>query len=122
MILSTAVGLYISVKKINTTLPNAMTKYWKYEIKKDLFCQDNGDESDSHQLGVRQILNMGVFFPAKGKRRNFKLGTVGNSLFKKRTKNAVSVDRTRDLQIFSLTLSQLSYPRCWLIMGNLYIY
>ncbi|CAN1306021.1 hypothetical protein LINPERPRIM_LOCUS26696 [Linum perenne] len=24
---------------------------------------------------------------------------------------AVSVDRTRDLQIFSLTLSQLSYPR-----------
>ena len=25
--------------------------------------------------------------------------------------NAVSVDRTRDLQIFSLTLSQLSYPR-----------
>ncbi|KAF7831201.1 hypothetical protein G2W53_013534 [Senna tora] len=26
-------------------------------------------------------------------------------------KNAVSVDRTRDLQIFSLTLSQLSYPR-----------
>jgi hypothetical protein len=27
-------------------------------------------------------------------------------------KNAVSVDRTRDLQIFSLTLSQLSYPRC----------
>jgi hypothetical protein len=62
MILSTAVGLYISVKKINTTLPNAMTKYWKYEIKKDLFCQDNGDESDSHQLGVRQILNMGVFF------------------------------------------------------------
>ena len=28
-----------------------------------------------------------------------------------KTKNAVSVDRTRDLQIFSLTLSQLSYPR-----------
>ncbi len=26
-------------------------------------------------------------------------------------RNAVSVDRTRDLQIFSLTLSQLSYPR-----------
>ncbi|CAN1811921.1 hypothetical protein LINPERHAP1_LOCUS26375 [Linum perenne] len=26
-------------------------------------------------------------------------------------KIAVSVDRTRDLQIFSLTLSQLSYPR-----------
>ena len=25
--------------------------------------------------------------------------------------NAVNVDRTRDLQIFSLTLSQLSYPR-----------
>jgi hypothetical protein len=25
--------------------------------------------------------------------------------------SAVSVDRTRDLQIFSLTLSQLSYPR-----------
>ena len=24
---------------------------------------------------------------------------------------AVNVDRTRDLQIFSLTLSQLSYPR-----------
>jgi hypothetical protein len=67
MILSTAVGLYISVKKINTTLPNAMTKYWKYEIKKDLFCQDNGDESDSHQLGVRQILNMGVFFSCKRK-------------------------------------------------------
>jgi hypothetical protein len=29
----------------------------------------------------------------------------------KNIKNAVSVDRTRDLQIFSLTLSQLSYPR-----------
>ncbi len=28
-----------------------------------------------------------------------------------KTKHAVSVDRTRDLQIFSLTLSQLSYPR-----------
>ena len=27
----------------------------------------------------------------------------------------MSVDRTRDLQIFSLTLSQLSYPRCLLI-------
>jgi hypothetical protein len=26
-------------------------------------------------------------------------------------RHAVSVDRTRDLQIFSLTLSQLSYPR-----------
>jgi hypothetical protein len=29
----------------------------------------------------------------------------------KEIKIAVSVDRTRDLQIFSLTLSQLSYPR-----------
>ncbi len=29
----------------------------------------------------------------------------------KTTELAVSVDRTRDLQIFSLTLSQLSYPR-----------
>jgi hypothetical protein len=29
----------------------------------------------------------------------------------KKPKFAVSVDRTRDLQIFSLTLSQLSYPR-----------
>ncbi len=32
----------------------------------------------------------------------------------KKLKHAVSVDRTRDLQIFSLTLSQLSYPR-WVI-------
>ncbi|CAN1807251.1 hypothetical protein LINPERHAP1_LOCUS24978 [Linum perenne] len=30
---------------------------------------------------------------------------------KQKVLNAVSVDRTRDLQIFSLTLSQLSYPR-----------
>ena len=31
---------------------------------------------------------------------------------------AVSVDRTRDLQIFSLTLSQLSYPRNLLSLLN----
>jgi hypothetical protein len=31
--------------------------------------------------------------------------------FEKNNIFAVSVDRTRDLQIFSLTLSQLSYPR-----------
>jgi hypothetical protein len=30
---------------------------------------------------------------------------------------AVSVDRTRDLQIFSLTLSQLSYPRFVMLNG-----
>ena len=30
---------------------------------------------------------------------------------KDKRESAVSVDRTRDLQIFSLTLSQLSYPR-----------
>ena len=30
---------------------------------------------------------------------------------KEQKEDAVSVDRTRDLQIFSLTLSQLSYPR-----------
>ena len=30
---------------------------------------------------------------------------------KTKMENAVSVDRTRDLQIFSLTVSQLSYPR-----------
>ncbi|CAN7052569.1 unnamed protein product [Brassica rapa subsp. trilocularis] len=40
------------------------------------------------------------------------------SRFMKKTliKDAVSVDRTRDLQIFSLTLSQLSYPRNLLII------
>jgi hypothetical protein len=32
--------------------------------------------------------------------------------------NAVSVDRTRDLQIFSLTLSQLSYPRLLAKLGQ----
>ncbi len=32
-------------------------------------------------------------------------------ILKNATVHAVSVDRTRDLQIFSLTLSQLSYPR-----------
>lgn len=32
-------------------------------------------------------------------------------LYDLKVQNAVSVDRTRDLQIFSLTLSQLSYPR-----------
>ena len=36
--------------------------------------------------------------------------TINNEI-KEIKKYAVSVDRTRDLQIFSLTLSQLSYPR-----------
>ena len=40
------------------------------------------------------------------------------SKFKKKDSDAVSVDRTRDLQIFSLTLSQLSYPRLMLIFSN----
>jgi len=31
---------------------------------------------------------------------------------------AVNVDRTRDLQIFSLTLSQLSYPRLLYCVSN----
>ena len=47
------------------------------------------------------------------------LGQSVNGFNKKEKENktgsrehiAVSVDRTRDLQIFSLTLSQLSYPR-----------
>ena len=38
--------------------------------------------------------------------------------FLKKDSDAVSVDRTRDLQIFSLTLSQLSYPRLMLIFSN----
>ncbi|KAK8347426.1 hypothetical protein V6Z12_A06G016600 [Gossypium hirsutum] len=32
-------------------------------------------------------------------------------------KNAVNMDRTRDLQIFSLTLSQLNYPRKCLLFN-----
>ena len=34
----------------------------------------------------------------------------------------MSVDRTRDLQIFSLTLSQLSYPRLWKINALNFLY
>jgi hypothetical protein len=40
----------------------------------------------------------------------------------RRKRNAVSVDRTRDLQIFSLTLSQLSYPRFGDVWLQKYIY
>ena len=38
--------------------------------------------------------------------------------FLKKDSDAVSVDRTRDLQIFSLTLSQLSYPRLVVVFRN----
>lgn len=38
-------------------------------------------------------------------------GAKGQNSTRLRKRDAVSVDRTRDLQIFSLTLSQLSYPR-----------
>ncbi|CAK7323752.1 unnamed protein product [Dovyalis caffra] len=44
----------------------------------------------------------------KGRSSKFIPKKYGN---KKVKNNAVNVDRTRDLQIFSLTLSQLSYPR-----------
>ena len=37
--------------------------------------------------------------------------SVEKNLKNNNKNNAVSMDRTRDLQIFSLTLSQLSYPR-----------
>ena len=41
---------------------------------------------------------------------------------KNKIKNAVSVDRTRDLQIFSLTLSQLSYCPVLKVLISAYIY
>ena len=47
------------------------------------------------------------FGPAEQKIRD---GCI-SALTKNHKEDAVSVDRTRDLQIFSLTLSQLSYPR-----------
>ena len=54
----------------------------------------------------------------RGKKINEKTRSRTTELLERqKTKNqnysffAVSVDRTRDLQIFSLTLSQLSYPR-----------
>ncbi|XP_048591528.1 ADP-ribosylation factor 2-like [Brassica napus] len=43
-------------------------------------------------------------------------GPKSRFMKKKLERDAVSVDRTRDLQIFSLTLSQLSYPRNLLII------
>ena len=41
-----------------------------------------------------------------------KIGGKSKKYLRKKLIYAVNVDRTRDLQIFSLTLSQLSYPRC----------
>jgi hypothetical protein len=78
------------------------------KLKKDseLKCAIKKLEKDSEQKLKSAIKNW-----KKDSETTQKLKKTLNCETKMLKKIAVSVDRTRDLQIFSLTLSQLSYPR-----------